>query len=357
MATDRTPPGTWGQYALFRVLLGAYVLAHFVGLVAYGPEVFSNEGMLADGRLSPLFGVVPNLLELSDAPWAVTALLLSGATGSLAIVLGRFDRVAAVILAYLLACFYARNPLIANPSLPVVGWLLLLHATLPRPATDDIGTVAAWRFPRPFFIATWILLALSYTHSGYTKLLSPSWVSGDAIAIVLENPLARDHWLREWLLAGPDWILQGLTWGILTVELLFAPLALFRRVRPWIWSGMLGVQLGFLVLLNFADLTAPMLLIHLLTLEPRWLDFARERTPATLYYDGECALCHRLVRFALREDALERLRFAPLQGAAARRVLAGTGLAESADTIVLQDAHGRLALRSDAVIGVLRRLG
>lgn len=272
---------TWGQYALFRALLGTYLLFHFGGLVGYGAEVFSNEGMLSDAALSPLFGVLPNVLALSDAPWAVTAVLLTGAAGSLAIVAGRFDRTAAAVLAYLLACLYARNPLIANPSLPVVGWLLLLHAAVPRPARGDVAALASWRLPRAFFVAAWILLALSYTHSGYTKLFSPSWVSGDAVAIVLENPLARDHWLRAWLLTWPDWTLRALTWSILFVELYFAPFALVRILRPWIWGAMLAVQLGFLSLLNFADLTAPMLLFHLLTLEPRWLGFARERVTAT----------------------------------------------------------------------------
>lgn len=357
MRTDHVIRWTYGQYALFRALLGAYLLAHFAGLVAYGREVFSNEGMLADGELSPLFGILPNVLSLSDAPWAVTVVLLAGAVGGIAIVAGRFDRLAGVGLAYLLACLYARNPLIANPSLPVVGWLLLMHAALPRPKCGDIAAVANWRLPQTFFVAAWILLALSYTHSGYTKLFSPSWVSGDAVAIVLENPLARDHWLRQWLLAGPDWILRAITWGILVIEIVFAPLALFRCLRPWLWGAMLTVQVGFLSLLNFADLTAPMLLIHLLTLEPRWLNVARERTRATLYYDGDCALCHGLVRFALREDQLERLRFAPLQAEPARKALAGTGICQTVDTIVLQCGDGRLAVRSDAVVGVLRRLG
>jgi predicted DCC family thiol-disulfide oxidoreductase YuxK len=59
----------------------------------------------------------------------------------------------------------------------------------------------------------------------------------------------------------------------------------------------------------------------------------------------------------VREDQLERLRFAPLQDGQAREVLAGANLDEGIDTIVLQEADGRLAVRSDAVVGVLQRLG
>ena len=347
---------TYGQYAIFRSFLGAYLFVHFVTLLPYGAEVFSNRGMLPDGSLSPLMRVIPNVLSLSDSPLAVDLLLLCGAFAAAAVIMGRFDRVAAVVLCYVLACLFARNPLIANPSLPVVGWLLLLHAALLRPEDSDLASRAEWRLPTPFFIAAWIVLAVSYSYSGYTKLLSPSWVSGDAVALVLENPLARDHFLRAWLLTWPSWVLRGLTWGILFVELFFAAFALLRSFRPWLWIAMLFVQLGFLSLLNFADLTAPMLLLHLLTLEPRWLGFAEERTPAALYYDGNCALCHALVRFALLEDQRELLSFAPLQGELAAQRLPGNN-ATTIDTIMLHTTDGRTCERSDAVIGVLRRLG
>jgi predicted DCC family thiol-disulfide oxidoreductase YuxK len=348
---------THGEYALYRFCLGLYLYVHFVTLLPYGTEVFSNRGMLADSALSPLMGILPNVLALSDTPAAVALALVCGAGAALLLVAGLFDRVAAVVLAYLLACLYARNPLIANPSLPVVGWLLLLHASLPRPKAGDLAGRAEWRMPAAFFGAAWIVLAIAYSYSGYTKLQSPSWVSGDAIAIVLENPLARDNFLRAWLLTWPDYLLRALTWGILFIELYFAPLALARALRPWLWSAMLGVQLGFLCLLNFADLTAPMFLLHLLTLPPRWLDFARLKTPATLYYDGRCALCHALVRFALIEDRYRTLEFAPLQGELAARRLAKTSYVASLGTIVLQAPDGTMLERGDAVIGVLRRLG
>jgi hypothetical protein len=55
--------------------------------------------------------------------------------------------------------------------------------------------------PRHLFAAAWVALALSYSPSGYTKLLSPAWVDGETIRLVLENPLARDHALRSAVLA------------------------------------------------------------------------------------------------------------------------------------------------------------
>lgn len=45
-----------------------------------------------------------------------------------------------------------------------------------------------------------------------------------------------------------------------------------------------------------------------------------------LLFDGECGLCQRVVRRLLRSDRVGRLRFAPLQGAAAQDYLRARGL-------------------------------
>ena len=41
---------------------------------------------------------------------------------------GYYDRIAGIVAAVILGWLFARNPLIANPSLPVVGWMLIAHA-------------------------------------------------------------------------------------------------------------------------------------------------------------------------------------------------------------------------------------
>jgi hypothetical protein len=171
---------------------------------------------------------------------------------------------------YVLACIYGRNPLTANPSLPFVGWLLLMHALLPpvpRRADDD----GAWRLPPPIWLAAWIVMSIGYAYSGWTKLVSPSWVDGSALADVLQNPLARTTWLREAMLALPPIVLRLATWGALSVELLFAPLALVRRLRPWVWLSAVGMHLGLLAMVDFADLTGGMLVLHAFTFDPGWL--------------------------------------------------------------------------------------
>jgi hypothetical protein len=121
-------------------------------------------------------------------------------------------------------------------------------------------------------------MAVAYTYSGYTKLISPSWLDGTALARILDNPLARPGPLREALLALPGGVLHLATWGALGLELAFGPLALLRRLRPWLWSSMVLMHLSLLVLIDFADLSLGMLMLHLFTADPAWI---RPRCAAT----------------------------------------------------------------------------
>ena len=68
---------TGGQYSLYRTLLGAYLLTHFIMLMPYGAELFAAGGMLATAALSPYIGVVPNPLAWCDSPASVLCLLVS----------------------------------------------------------------------------------------------------------------------------------------------------------------------------------------------------------------------------------------------------------------------------------------
>jgi predicted DCC family thiol-disulfide oxidoreductase YuxK len=84
--------------------------------------------------------------------------------------------------------------------------------------------------------------------------------------------------------------------------------------------------------------------------------------PARLiFYDGVCGLCHGFVRFVLRWDRRQRFYFAPLQGGLAKEVLLAHGVQSGRlESIALLldggKAWGRLSLRSDAVIAVMRGL-
>jgi predicted DCC family thiol-disulfide oxidoreductase YuxK len=281
----------------------------------------------------------------------VTAMLVISALAAGFFILGKYDRTAAIVMWYVLACTFGRNPLIGNPSLPYVGWLLLAHVFLPAAPYGSVAAVGrvdprgAWRMPHGIFAAAWIAMSVGYTYSGYTKLVSPSWIDGTAMARVLANPLARPTFIRDAMLALPPEILVAATWSALLLELLFAPLALVRRVRPWIWLAMLGMHLGLMVVIDFADLSFGMVLLHVFTFDPGWIAARFPARRDRILYDGSCGLCHHAVRFVLAEDRQEAFVFAPLPEQAPQT------------SVIVETAEGQRLERSAAVRYGLARLG
>jgi predicted DCC family thiol-disulfide oxidoreductase YuxK len=66
----------------------------------------------------------------------------------------------------------------------------------------------------------------------------------------------------------------------------------------------------------------------------------------TIFYDGRCGLCHRLVRFVLAVDRAGVFRFAPLDVRAS--------LPQS---VVVRTADGELLTRWASILYILQRLG
>lgn len=79
---------------------------------------------------------------------------------------------------------------------------------------------------------------------------------------------------------------------------------------------------------------------------------------AIILFDGVCNLCNGAVRFILKRDRNGHFRFASLQGAAGRALLARfyPHPAGAPDSMVLIEG-GRAYVHSDAVLRIARRLG
>ena len=76
-----------------------------------------------------------------------------------------------------------------------------------------------------------------------------------------------------------------------------------------------------------------------------------------LLYDGVCALCNAAVRFVLKWDGSRTVRFAPLQGDTASRLLAEHPELAGTDSMIWLDAEGRAFTRSAAALAIARHLG
>jgi hypothetical protein len=260
------------QFAIFRIAFGVYLTLHFVQLAAYAPELFGSAGMLPDATLNFTHGILPNPLEHWGSASFVTGFVLLLAVLSAAYTLGIGRRLCALLLWYGWACLFNRNNLISNPSIPYVGVLLLLTAIIPAGEPLRMGRRdRAWEFPSSAYWVAWILMAVGYSFSGWAKLPSPSWLDGSALWHVAQNPLARPGLVRDALLHLPTVCLQWLTWGCLAAELLFLPLSLHRFTRALVWAALVLMHAGILLVVDFADLSIGMLMIHLFTFDRSWM--------------------------------------------------------------------------------------
>lgn len=261
------------QFAFFRIIFGLYLTVHFLALAPYAAEIYSSHGVLPDALANPTYRLFPSIFWISDAPQVATAFIYLLAITALCFTAGYRRRTAALILWWGWACLFNRNVLTSNPSLSYVGLLLVLTAIVPRgePLSISKEGDCEWAFPSGVYWCAWWLMAVGYTFSGFVKLQSPSWVNGTALEHLMLNPLARPNFLRDLLLSGPSGLLHLLTWASLAAEISFFPLSLHPRGRALAWTAMVGLHLGILSVVDFADLTIGMLMLHLFTFDPDWV--------------------------------------------------------------------------------------
>lgn len=353
---------TGGQYSIFRGILGSYLFVHFIHLLPWASEIFSNQGVLPQSTHSPLIYCFPNILAICDTPLFLTGFLLIGVVSSLGLTVGWKDRFSAVVIWYILTCLNGRNPLISNPSIPYIGWILLAHACIPFipygswKGRGRIQEVIKWNMPFSIFNVAWIILAISYTYSGYTKLISPSWIDGTAIQKILDNPLARPTIIPSLLLLLPPVMLKIMTWGALGAELLFAPIAIFRMFRPWIWLFLLIMHISLMLLIDFADLSFAMILMHFFTFDPGWIKPKRSKE-FYIFYDSACGMCNRFVRLVLIEDQWSTVKLAPLLGETFQKIISKDDKKDLPDSIIIYTDGGKILFKSEAIIEVLFHLG
>lgn len=345
------------QFSLFRILLGFYLFIHFVYLIPYASEIWSSNGILPEASLNLTYGFFPNLLNSLDSPIFVTVFVSTLALLSLLFCFGLQRNFLAIILWYGWACLFNRNNLISNPGIPFIGWLLLVSALIPRGEPWSLSNYKNenWNLPKPLIIGAWLIMSISYSISGFDKLISSSWADGTAIHHLLSNPLARNTGLRELLLSLPLSIIQLMTWSILAIEVLFLPLALFRTTRKWIWFAMLLMHLGILILVDFADLTFGVLMIQFFTFDSEWIKARKLENSPIVFFDGVCGLCNSFVNILLSEDRNQVLKFSPLQGQTAKAKLPKDLSADLKTMAFFR--NDRLYTKSDAALEVLKTIG
>jgi predicted DCC family thiol-disulfide oxidoreductase YuxK len=81
-----------------------------------------------------------------------------------------------------------------------------------------------------------------------------------------------------------------------------------------------------------------------------------EAAPPVVFFDGECGLCNRFVRWLLDRDRRGVLRFAPLRGELAAQKLAALPGDEGEWSVAFWDEDG-VHSESDATLRAVARVG
>jgi len=320
ISLDKTSQLSARQFGIFRILFGLYLGWHFAALIPYGVELFSDIGILGAEGANPFKGSWPtyfNPLFLEGSHQWITPLLITAVVASLCFMLGVLRRFSALFLCIVFSCLFTANPLIANPSLGYMGMLLLLCAVIPVGEGYSLSKKSAtWAMPHLACFTAWFLLAAGYSFSGVIKLGSPSWIDGSALQHLLENPLARPGLIRDIMLSLPEMFLTIMTWGVLLLEVLFLPLALFKKTRFWAWSLMLLMHIGIMTTVDFADLSMGMIMVHLFTFQRSWLPARKSSSQQDhlLFIDADCAFCQQSTRMMSSIDSQKVIKFSTLQG-------------------------------------------
>lgn len=339
------------QFAMFRVVFGLYLLIHFLYLIPVAGELWSSAGLISDVTLNLTYGSFPNILYLLDTALGVTIFVSVMAVLSLFVMIGFFRRSASLLLWYAWACLFHQNNLILNPGLPMVGWLLLALAIIPKGEGWGVEKINnSWAMPPILYWGAWIILGIAYTISGLDKAMAPSWIDGSAITHLLNNPLARDYFLRDFLLSMPETFREIMTWSALVLEISFGLLVLFSKTRVYAWFMIIGMHLSILLIVDFPDLTLGVIMIHLFTFDANW--FKSQKKQSIVIFDGVCGFCNKSVDTLMRLDTQKIFHYTSLQGALVKTL----DIASDMDSIALYQ-DGRLYYKSTAILHILRSLG
>ncbi len=353
--------------ALFRICLGAAILADLINRAEFLTVFYTDRGVLT--RAAAIDFNHPARISfhlMSGSPLMIG--LLFGIAGLLAVLLmlGYRTRLVTVLGWLFLVSLNNRNLIVQQAGDQLLSVLAFWAMFLPLGARYSVD--AALRpddQPRPldayFSIATFsMLLQVIYVYVfGVLLKDSPIWMpGGQAIYYALHldslaTPLA--HWFRQF-----GALLQGITYYVWTLELI-APLLVFSPVwhlplRLVAMVLLIAMHLGFYLFLEIG-LFPFVSIASLLLFTPGevwdWLGrrvYPPDKRAIAIYYDGDCGFCLKTARllrtFCLPADVVIR----PAQDDPEIRPLF-----EAEESWVVTDGEGNRWTKWAAVAFVLRQ--
>lgn len=366
MLNERVSPQTAGvvRVVVFGFWLLNVALVHLEDLAALPLEVLERHGVL---------WLIP------DAVWAgiwtpgflrVFRVLLLGSLAWLVLGLPRY-RAVAIAACVALTLFDGMEKSLGHINHSKFAMLYSAYLLAMFPCTDAVSLsrrprrlAADVQYVAPV-MAIAVLILLVYGFVGAYRI--------DRSGLEVFTSDAMKNWFLKrsyeqsstnlrygiWLAERPDLMFvfnAGFAWvGLLE---LLSPLCLLWRWFRWTWiASMLPFHVLSLLTMNIFFWPNALLILLVLTDSDRLFAPRHGRREAPiLFFDGECALCNRAVRWLMASDPSEVFRFAALRGETARERLRGRPPEEGAGTLLLLDEDG-VHERSEAVLRAGARLG
>ncbi len=304
-------PQPTSSLALFRIAFGLVATAWTVSLI---PDLFAFFGPngIEPGQPDRQPGEW-GLLPASAGPAVVVGALAVTLAGTVALTLGLYTRVAAVIVFVGILSFEHRNGLISNSGDGLVRNLAFYCALAPSGESLSLDRYRTarelfWEFPDR---APWplrliqIQLSVGYLSAVWHKVQGESWRDGTAVAYALRmEDVSR--------FSTPDFITQSvvvteaLTFGSLALELALGILVWNRTVRPWVMSVgvLLHLTIEYAIVVGFFGIamlvaytafldpeTAARLILRLRDRTRRWSSRARTAPAGTTDQIGAMTTC------------------------------------------------------------------
>ena len=298
--------------ALFRVLLGVYLLADLVGRARDLTAHYSDFGLMPRGEA---------VAFLSSSSWSFHlaggsavfqgALFVLGGVFAGMLALGWRTRLATFASWALLLSLQNRNTMILsgedNLALLLLFWSMFLPLGARASVDAALNSDAPPRSNAFVSVATAALLIQGMSMYLFSALLKsdPIWVpDGTAVYYALQldylaTPFAL--WFRQF-----EALLQGLTyyvWGLELIGpiLIFSPI-LHRPLRAALMVAFITMHLGFWMCLEIGLFPLISIIMNL-TFMPGWMwdtldKWLRPARPSNLciWYDSDCDFCRKLSR-------------------------------------------------------------
>ncbi len=345
--------------ALFRVLLGLYLIADLVLRARDLSAHYTDFGVLPREVVVTFLSPAAISFHLTNGSTLFqSALFLMAGLFAAMMVIGWRTRAATIASWLMLLSLQNRNPMILsgedNLAILLLFWAMFLP-TGARWSVDAALDTSPSRAPESYLsVATFALLIQGMSVYFFSALLKsdPVWMpDGTAVYYALNldyfaTPFAL--WFRQF-----ETLLQGLTYYVWTLELLgpiliFSPI-LHRPLRAVVMVLFITLHVGIWMCLEVGLFPAISIIMNL-TFMPGWMwdGLARrlglgEGRAVRLWYDRDCGFCFKLCRILATFLFLRDVPIAPAQDD--ERIGA---LLERENSWVVTDG-GAEFLRSDAM--------